>query len=91
MYDSGDYTVEQIAKAFKTTRPTIYRALDPESIGTKPGVWRCGKPSRQPSPPSSQMWRLVTRSYQYPDTPDAVWQMWVGPASVDRGVPMVRV
>jgi DNA invertase Pin-like site-specific DNA recombinase len=33
MYDSGDYTVEQIAKAFKTTRPTIYRALDPDSIG----------------------------------------------------------
>lgn len=36
MYDSGDYTVEQIAKAFKTTRPTIYRALDPSTIGKKP-------------------------------------------------------
>ena len=36
MYDSGDYTVEQIAKAFKTTRPTIYRALDPQTIGKKP-------------------------------------------------------
>jgi len=29
MYDSGQYTVDQIAAAFKTTRPTIYRALDP--------------------------------------------------------------
>jgi hypothetical protein len=28
MYDSGDYTVDQIVKAFKTTSPTIYRALD---------------------------------------------------------------
>jgi hypothetical protein len=36
MYDSCDYTVEQTAKAFKITRPTIYRALDPDSIGTKP-------------------------------------------------------
>jgi DNA invertase Pin-like site-specific DNA recombinase len=33
MYDSRDYTVEQIAKAFKTTRPTIYRTLDPATIG----------------------------------------------------------
>lgn len=33
MYDSRDHTVEEIAKAFKTTRPTIYRALDPNSIG----------------------------------------------------------
>lgn len=32
MYDSRDYTVEEIAKAFKTTRPTIYRALDPAAI-----------------------------------------------------------
>lgn len=35
MYDSRDYTVDQIAKAFKTTRPTIYRALDPDTIGMK--------------------------------------------------------
>jgi len=33
MYDSGDYTVAQIAKAFKTTRPTIYRALKPDTVG----------------------------------------------------------
>ena len=33
MYDSGEHTVEQIAKAFKTTRPTIYRALDPTTVG----------------------------------------------------------
>lgn len=37
MYDSGDYTVDQIAKAFKTTRPTLYRALDPDTIGTRTG------------------------------------------------------
>ena len=35
MYDSGEHTVEQIAAAFKTTRPTIYRALDPDSVGKK--------------------------------------------------------
>ncbi len=35
MYDSGDYTVEQIAKAFKTTRPTIYRSLQPDTIGQR--------------------------------------------------------
>ncbi len=28
MYDSRQYTVAQIAATFKTTRPTIYRALD---------------------------------------------------------------
>lgn len=28
MYDSGEFTVAQIAAAFKTTRPTIYRSLD---------------------------------------------------------------
>lgn len=33
MYDSKQYTVAQIAAAFKTTRPTIYRALDPRSLG----------------------------------------------------------
>lgn len=36
MYDSGQYTVEQIAAAFKTSRPTIYRALDPDTVGKKP-------------------------------------------------------
>ncbi|MBP2348992.1 DNA invertase Pin-like site-specific DNA recombinase [Kribbella aluminosa] len=36
MYDSGEHTVEQIAAAFKTTRPTICRALDPATIGKKP-------------------------------------------------------
>ncbi len=36
MYDSRQYTVEQIAAAFKTTRPTIYRALDPDTVGKKP-------------------------------------------------------
>lgn len=36
MYDSGEHTVEQIAAAFKTTRPTIYRALDRSTIGKKP-------------------------------------------------------
>ncbi len=36
MYDSGDYTVAQIAAAFKTTRPTIYRALNHDTIGKKP-------------------------------------------------------
>lgn len=36
MYDSGEHTVEQIAKAFKTTRPTIYRALDRATIGKRP-------------------------------------------------------
>jgi DNA invertase Pin-like site-specific DNA recombinase len=36
MYDSGEHTVEQIAAAFKTTRPTIYRALDRTTIGRKP-------------------------------------------------------
>lgn len=35
MYDSGQYTVEQIAAAFKTTRPTIYRALDPDTVGKR--------------------------------------------------------
>jgi DNA invertase Pin-like site-specific DNA recombinase len=29
MYDSEEYTVEQIAETFKTSRATIYRALDP--------------------------------------------------------------
>lgn len=28
MYDSGDYTVQQIAEEFGVTRPTIYRHLD---------------------------------------------------------------
>ncbi|MFF1497380.1 helix-turn-helix domain-containing protein [Streptomyces sp. NPDC058304] len=28
MYDSGDYTVQQIADEFGVTRPTIYRHLD---------------------------------------------------------------
>jgi len=28
--------VEQIAAAFKTSRPTIYRALDPDTVGKKP-------------------------------------------------------
>jgi DNA invertase Pin-like site-specific DNA recombinase len=27
MYDSGDYTVQQIANEFGVTRPTIYRHL----------------------------------------------------------------
>nr|WP_238429057.1 helix-turn-helix domain-containing protein [Frankia nepalensis] len=27
MYDSGDYTVQQIADEFGVTRPTIYRHL----------------------------------------------------------------
>lgn len=27
MYDSGDYTVQQIADKFGVTRPTIYRHL----------------------------------------------------------------
>lgn len=36
MYDSGTHTVEEIAKAFKTTRPTIYRALATDSIGKRP-------------------------------------------------------
>ncbi|MER5327110.1 helix-turn-helix domain-containing protein [Streptosporangium roseum] len=27
MYDSGDYTVQQIAEEFGVTRPTIYRYL----------------------------------------------------------------
>jgi DNA invertase Pin-like site-specific DNA recombinase len=31
MYDSGDYTVQQIAAEFGVTRPTIYRHLDPAS------------------------------------------------------------
>lgn len=31
MYDSGEFTVAQIAAAFKTTRPTIYRSLDRSS------------------------------------------------------------
>ena len=29
MYDSGDYTVQQIADTFSVTRPTIYRHLTP--------------------------------------------------------------
>ncbi|MGW6755876.1 helix-turn-helix domain-containing protein [Streptomyces sp. NPDC055006] len=28
MYDSGDYTIQQIADEFGVTRPTIYRHLD---------------------------------------------------------------
>lgn len=48
MYDSGDYTVEQIAKAFKTTRPTIYRSLKPDTIGERT------QPSGAPSPDESQ-------------------------------------
>jgi len=31
MYDSGDYTVQQIAAEFGVTRPTIYRHLDQAS------------------------------------------------------------
>jgi DNA invertase Pin-like site-specific DNA recombinase len=36
MYDSGDHTVAQIAEEFGVTRPTIYRHLDPDTIGKKP-------------------------------------------------------
>jgi DNA invertase Pin-like site-specific DNA recombinase len=36
MYDSGDHTVAQIAEEFSVTRPTIYRHLDPDTIGKKP-------------------------------------------------------
>jgi DNA invertase Pin-like site-specific DNA recombinase len=28
MYDSGDYTVQQVAEEFGVTRPTIYRHLE---------------------------------------------------------------
>lgn len=28
MYDSGDYTVKQIAATFSCSRPTIYRELE---------------------------------------------------------------
>ena len=33
MYDSGDYTVQQIADTFGVTRPTIYRHLTPATSG----------------------------------------------------------
>ncbi|MFE7244441.1 helix-turn-helix domain-containing protein [Streptomyces sp. NPDC057582] len=39
MYDSGDYTVQQIADEFAVTRPTIYRHLDkalPQQAATIP-------------------------------------------------------
>lgn len=35
MYDSGDFTVAVIAEEFGVTRPTIYRHLEPASIGKK--------------------------------------------------------
>lgn len=38
MYDSGNYTVQQIADEFGVTRPTIYRhlneALPPQAVNT---------------------------------------------------------
>ncbi|GAA3413986.1 helix-turn-helix domain-containing protein [Streptosporangium vulgare] len=35
MYDSGDYTVQQIADEFGVTRPTIYRHLTATATGSK--------------------------------------------------------
>jgi hypothetical protein len=35
MYDSGEFTVAQIAEEFGVNRPTIYRHLDPDTTGKK--------------------------------------------------------
>lgn len=53
MYDSGAHTVEEIAKAFKTTRPTIYRATAAP-----------GSPARRTQPTRS----APRRRWHAPDT-----------------------
>ena len=36
MYDSGEHTVAEIAEEFGVTRATVYRHLDPDTVGKRP-------------------------------------------------------